>query len=107
MEKHYLCAKEKAHMGNKIYHVEFKMPKAGRRTHHYFGSKAAIYEVFGKEDLGIMYRALLNRRIDEDTPFENSRCIIRLGELHRKETNRMRKVPKQTTKRIIWKNEEQ
>lgn len=94
-------------MRNKIYHLEFKHPKAGRKTHHYFGSKAAIYDVFGKEDLGIMYKALLNRRITEDDPFENSKCIIRLGELHRKETNRARFMA--TTikqKNIVWKNEE-
>lgn len=92
---------------NKIYHVEFKHPKAGRKTHHYFGSKAAIYEVFGKEDLGIMYKSLLNNKITEDSPFENSKCIIRLGVLHRKETNRMKENGKEHKIRVIWKNEEQ
>lgn len=94
-------------MKNKVYHLEFKQPKAGRRTHYYFGSKSAIYDMFGKEDLGIMYKALLNRTITEDTPFENARCIIRLGELHRKATARAKAVvPPPKRKALIWKNEE-
>lgn len=68
----------------KVYHVEIK--QAGGNQHYYFGSKIALAEFFVREDLGVGYSRLRNINLKE--PYENSKCIIRLGELRRKETKR-------------------
>lgn len=64
----------------KIIHVEFREPKNGQR-HYYFGSKAAIYQRFSAEDVGITYYSLKNRRITKEEPYINKKCVIRIGEL--------------------------
>lgn len=68
----------------KVYHVEIK--QAGGNQHYYFGSKIALAEFFVREDLGLGYGRLRNISLKE--PYENSKCIIRLGELRRKGTKR-------------------
>lgn len=54
--------------------------------HFYFGSKAAIYDWFTPADIGVSYSRL--RAINLKEQYENDKCIIRLGELHRVSTNR-------------------
>lgn len=74
---------------NKIYHVEFKskLPR-----HHYFGSKSGIFDVFSKDDIGITLQELWNTDFEKYPYFyENDKCIIRLGTLYRKKTNRGKK----------------
>lgn len=71
----------------KVYHVEFYEPVNGKR-HYYFGSQAAIYDTFDAITIGISYRALSNQYDLSKQPYENRKCIIRLGELKRKKGNR-------------------
>lgn len=75
----------------KVYHVELKQPIAGK-SHYYFGSKIAIYDVLTVEQVGISYKSLSNLYDLSKQPYENKKCIIRLGEFHRKAGNRCRKI---------------
>lgn len=67
--------KEKAE--RTVVHVEL----LSDNSHHYFGSLAAIYEKFGKEDIGISYGSLRNFGLSADKPYKNKLCIIRKGVL--------------------------
>lgn len=60
-----------------VVHVEL----LSDNSHHYFGSLAAIYEKFGKEDIGISYGSLRNFGLSADKPYKNKLCIIRKGVL--------------------------
>ena len=68
----------------KVYHIELK--DDSKPKHFYFGSKAAIYDWLTPADIGVSYSRL--RAINLKEPYENCKCIIRLGELHRVSTNR-------------------
>ena len=68
----------------KVYHIELK--DDSKPKHFYFGSKAAIYDCLTPADIGVSYSRL--RAINLKEPYENGKCIIRLGELHRVGTNR-------------------
>ena len=59
----------------KVFHVEFK------GKHYYFGSKKAIFDVFGKADIGITYSSFRNYPLSAEKPFDNKKCIIREGVL--------------------------
>ena len=59
----------------KVFHLELN------GEHHYFGSKKAIFDVFGKEDIGITYASFRNYDLSNSNPFQNSRCTIREGVL--------------------------
>lgn len=58
--------------------------------HYYFGSLAAIYTMFGAEDIGIGYGALRNFGLDEKKPYVNVKreVVIRKGVLKTIEGNR-------------------
>lgn len=71
----------------KIIHLEFKDKVIDGKNHYYFGSIAALFEMFGKEQLGIS-RNTLNNKESYSLPFENKHCIIREGRIHKKKTNR-------------------
>ena len=62
--------------------------------HYYFGSVAAIYDHFNKEDIGISYGSLRNYGLSPDKPYRNERTgvVIRVGVLIAKEGNRGRKA---------------
>lgn len=49
--------------------------------HHYFGSIKALCDNFGKEQIGIGYKALANYGIAPEKTFTNKYCIIRKGVL--------------------------
>lgn len=70
----------------KVYHVEIK--NGDGTGHHYFGSQAAIYERFTKDDIGIALKSLRNRYNLAERPYQNGRVTIRLGTLIRKESRR-------------------
>lgn len=72
-------------MGRKILHVELRNSIDGER-HYYFGSKAAIFQRFTSEQVGITYYSLKNICITKDKPYLNRQCIIRQGELIASET---------------------
>lgn len=71
---------------SKIYHIELKEKKP---KDHYFGSKTGVFDVFTQDDIGMSLQSLWNADLTK-YPFciENNKCIIRLGNLHRKKTNR-------------------
>lgn len=69
----------------KVISVEFKGRGADRL--YFFGSKAAVFERFDKSDLGVSYKTLRGINLAE-SPYENKLCIIRQGELYRKESDR-------------------
>lgn len=50
-------------------------------THFYFGSKAAVFQRFTSEQVGITYKTLRNIGSIKDAPYTNRKCIIRQGEL--------------------------
>ena len=52
-------------MGRKILHVELRNSIDGER-HYYFGSKAAIFQRFTSEQVGITYYSLKNICITKD-----------------------------------------
>lgn len=72
----------------KVYHIELKKDSEPN-LHFYFGSKAAIYDWLTPADIGVSYSRL--RAINLKEPYENSKCIISLGELHRVSTSRGKK----------------
>lgn len=67
--------KEKAE--RTVVHVEL----FADNSHYYFGSLAAIYEKFSKEEIGISYGALRNYGLSSERPYKNKLCIIRKGHL--------------------------
>ena len=62
--------------------------------HYYFGSAAAMYDHFTKEEIGISYGSLRNYGLSPDKPYRNEKTgsIIRVGVLIAKEGNRGRKT---------------
>lgn len=74
---------EKVIPGEKVIHVEFK--SGGR---HYFGSIAAIYEVFTPDTLGIAQQSLYDYGLTPDKPYDNKVCSIYEGAIKRKKGNR-------------------
>lgn len=62
--------------------------------HHYFGSVAAMYDHFSKDEIGISYGSLRNYGLSPEKPYRNEKTgvIIRVGVLIAKEGNRGRKV---------------
>lgn len=64
----------------KIIHVEMLQPIDGQK-HFYFGSKAAIFQRFTPDQIGLSYKTLRNIGSLKDSPFSNNKCIIRQGEL--------------------------
>lgn len=62
--------------------------------HYYFGSVAAMYDHFNREEIGISYGSLRNYGLSPDKPYRNEKTgvVIRVGVLIAKEGNRGRKV---------------
>ena len=67
---------EKEKVERTVIHVELT-----DGTHHYFGSIAAIYEKFSREQIGISYNSLRNYGLSADKPYKNKFCIVRKGYL--------------------------
>lgn len=65
--------------------------------HHYFGSVAALYDHYTKEQIGISYGSIRNYGLTPDKPYRNDKTgvIIRVGVLIAKEGKRGRRL--QTT----------
>ena len=62
--------------------------------HYYFGSVAAMYDHFNREEIGISYGSLRNYGLSPDKPYrhEKTGVVIRVGVLIAKEGNRGRKT---------------
>jgi hypothetical protein len=74
---------------HKVYHIEFF---EGKKKHFYFGSQAAIYDMFTPDQVGITLAYLRNHVDLAAGPYENKKCIIRLGKINRRHTLRGRKT---------------
>ena len=74
--------------GRQIIHLQLG------EEHHYFGSVAAIYDKFSKDDIGISYGSLRNYGLSPSKPYINEKkaVIIREGILLSKKGNRGRKA---------------
>ena len=61
--------------------------------HYYFGSVAAMYDHFTKDDIGISYGSMRNYGLSQNNPYRNEKTgvVIRVGVLVTKEGNRGRK----------------
>ncbi len=71
----------------KVYHVELK----GIGKHYYFGSFAAIFDMFSEKEIGIGIKTLWYDHDFDLGPFQNDKVIIRFGYLLAKEGGRGRK----------------
>ena len=62
--------------------------------HFYFGSVAAIYDHFTKEEVGISYGSIRNYGLSPEKPYRNEKTgvVIRVGVLIAEEGNRGRKA---------------
>jgi hypothetical protein len=69
---------------NTAIHVEFHT----NGSHFYFGSIAAIYALFTREDIGVSRSRLYQVDIEPGKPYQNKLCTIRKGPLYRKKGNR-------------------
>lgn len=67
--------KEKDKQERTVIHLEMN------GEHYYFGSLAAIYEVFDSSTLGISYGSLRNVGLAPEKPYQNKHCTIRKGVL--------------------------
>lgn len=63
-----------------IIKLTFKHP----RREFYFGSLAAIYDMFSVEQIGCAVEVLWAYNIEHGKPFENAQCIISKETLTRK-----------------------
>lgn len=70
-------------METKVIHVHLKANDTSIINDWYFGSLRAIYERFGKEDIGITYKPLTNAMRGKNY-YENKKVVIRIGVLYRK-----------------------
>lgn len=69
-----------------IIHLELK--SKSNDNHLYFGSIKAIYSKVPKSEIGVSYDTLVRRGFKLDPKkFENSKCIIRIGEVVRMPKN--------------------
>lgn len=64
-----------------IVKVEFY----GDFTEHYFGSLAAIYEVFTPEQIGCTLESLWSYKIEVGKPKKTRKCIISKHNIYRKQ----------------------
>lgn len=79
----------------KVYHVEFNEPveiDGELKKDFYFGSKAAIFDTFKPKDIGITLGSLRSHIDLKKATYRNSKVSISLGEFHRKQTNRVKKI---------------
>ena len=62
--------------------------------HYYFGSVAALYDHYTKEQIGISYGSIRNYGLTPEKPYRNDKTgvVIRVGVLITKEGNRGRKT---------------
>lgn len=68
---------EKEKVERTVVHVELLCDN----SHHYFGSLAAIYKKFSKEEIGISYGSLRNYGLSPEKSYKNKLCVIRKGTL--------------------------
>lgn len=67
-----------------IFHVEFN----SNGSHFYFGSIAAIFDIFTTEEIGVTKKYLYYVNIAPRNPYTNKYVTIRKGPFYRKKSNR-------------------
>ena len=72
----------------KVVHVELFNGESDENEHHYYGSIASIYDELTSSDVGITYSYLRSVKLSQNNPYINRKCIIRIGTLKTKTTNR-------------------
>lgn len=77
---------EKMEKQEYIYRVAFPTPPidGDPRMTFYFGSLAAIYELFSPQQLGVALRTLWNKKTADGNPYLGEKCVITREELIRK-----------------------
>lgn len=84
-----------------IIKVKFReppFPNKPTKTEFFFGSLAAIYEVFTPEQIGCKVEHLWNFGVMFDRPYMNKQCVVSREQFVRKAqktTSRMRKISEQ------------
>ena len=73
-----------------IVRVQFLSPvaKYGGQTDFYFGSLAAIYEIFSEEDIGCKLETLWSAKIDTLHPKATPKCVVSKQIVYRKKQGR-------------------
>lgn len=73
-----------------IIRVQFLNPVAeyGGQTDFFFGSLAAIYELFTPEQVGCKLETLWSAKIDTLTPKATTKCVVSKHVLYRKKQQR-------------------
>ena len=74
----------------KIFHVELKEPvvvDGEPLKDFYFGSKAAIYDTFTPEQIGITYNYLRSKIHLDTKKYSNSKCTIKQDVIKAKKKN--------------------
>lgn len=73
-----------------IIRVQFLTPRAdyGGRTDFYFGSLAAIFEVFSEQDIGCKVNTLWAAKIDVNSPKVTPQCVVSKQVLYRKKQSK-------------------
>lgn len=66
-----------------VIRVQFFQPKDGC-SEFYFGSFAAIFELFSPEDIGCRLESLWAANIDEEHPKATRLCVVSKHKLYRK-----------------------
>ena len=67
-----------------VYHVEFFKPINGQKD-YFFGSLAAIYELFTPEEIGCKVNNLWNKGVSKK-PYTSKTCTISLQPFYRKQS---------------------
>lgn len=81
-------SRKKATVGNTVYRVKFSEDD----DNHYFGSIAAIFDVFPAEKLHVSKSRLWSFGITQEHPYRNKVCTIYKGEVIRKKGNRKNSI---------------
>lgn len=84
----FLQKKKNMKQERKVVHVELFNGESDENAHRYYGSIACIYDDLTPADVGITYSYLRNMKISQENPYHNKKCIIRIGVLKTKTTNR-------------------
>lgn len=72
-----------------FYHVRFReAPDSSGNLDFYFGSLAAIYDVFTPEQVGSKIENLWNKNLSDGGSWSGSKCSVSRCTLIRKKTNR-------------------
>lgn len=71
-------------MSETIIKVSFAIPVNGNNNEYYFGSLAAIYDIFTPEQIGCTLKTLWDAGITIEKPKLTRNCLISKHTLHRK-----------------------